>query len=44
LKRAANRAEAFSENDQIDAAGFDGGQVPEDALVDFSLTANSDDA
>ncbi len=44
LKRTANRAEAFSENDQIDAAGFDGGQVPDDALVDFSLTENSADA
>ena len=44
LERAANRAGAFSENDEIDASGFDGGRVPEGAPADFSPTENSGDA
>ena len=43
-----NRAAAVTKPDktqgQIDASGFDGGRVPEDALADFSPTGNSDDA
>ena len=43
-----NRASALSNPDktqaQIDASGFGEGRVPEDALVDFSPTENSDDA
>jgi len=52
MQRAAtmirNRASAVATPDktqgQIAASGFDGGQVPEDALVDFSPTENSDNA
>ena len=43
-----NRTSAVTTPDktqgQIDASGFDGGRVPEDALVDFSPTGNSGDA
>jgi hypothetical protein len=43
-----NRASAVTAPDktqgQIDASGFDGGRVPEGALVDFSPTENSDNA
>ena len=45
---ALNRASALSNPDktqaQIDASGFDGGEVPEDALADFSPIGNSADA
>ncbi len=45
---ARNRASALSNPDktqaQIDASGFDGGEVPEDALADFSPIENSDNA
>ena len=44
LERAASRAGAFSENDEIDASGFDGGEVPDDQVADFSPMGNSDDA
>ena len=44
LKRAASRAGSFSENDEIDASGFDGGEVPDDQVADFSPIENSDDA
>ncbi len=43
LERAANRAGAFSEKDETDASGFHGGQVPEDALAEFSPTEKRDD-
>jgi hypothetical protein len=36
LERAANRAGPFLEKDETDASGFDGGEVPEDALAEFS--------
>ena len=43
-----NRASALSNPDktqaQIDASGFDGGEVPEDALADFSPIENNDNA
>ena len=38
LERAANRAEAFSEKDEIDTSHSDGVRVPGDAFVDFSPT------
>ena len=44
LKRAAERATAFSENDDIDASGFEGGEVPDDQVADFSPIENSADA
>lgn len=44
LKRAANRAEAFSENDAIGNSVSEGTEVPEDARADFSTTGNSGDA
>lgn len=52
MQRAAtmshNRAFAAANPDktqaQIDASGFEGGEVPEDALTDFSPTENSRNA
>ena len=41
-KGASAPTEALKTQAQIDASGFDGGRVPEDALVDFSPTENSD--
>jgi len=38
LERAANRAEAFSEKDEIDTSRSDGVRVPGDDFVDFSPT------
>ena len=52
MQRAAtmshNRAFAAAKPDktqaQIDASGFDGGEVPDDQVADFSPMGNSDDA
>ena len=52
MQRAAtmsrNRASAVTKPDktqaQIDASGFDGGRVPDDASADFSPTEKRDDA
>lgn len=45
---ARNRASALSNPDktqaQIDASGFDGGEVPDDQVADFSHIENSADA
>ena len=43
-KGASAPTEALKTQAQIDASGFDGVGVPEDALADFSPTGNSDDA
>lgn len=43
-KGASAPTEALKTQAQIDASGFDGGRVPEDSLVDFSPTENSNDA
>jgi hypothetical protein len=43
-KGSSAQTEAVKTQARIDASGFDGGWVPEDALADFSPTENSDDA
>ena len=42
LNRAANRAQAFSEKDEIDASLSDGVRVPNKTTVDFTLTKTDD--
>ena len=42
-EHAANRAGACSAKDDISAAGCDGGQVPGDALAEFSPTEKRND-
>ena len=42
LERAANRAGAFSEKDEIDTSASDGVGVPNHTAVDFSLTEMND--
>jgi hypothetical protein len=44
LQRAANRAAAVSEKDEIDASPADGVRVPNDAGVDLSQTDKADGA
>ena len=43
LKRAAERAGAFADNDQIDASASDGVRVPKDAAADLPLTEKDEE-
>ena len=43
LKRAANRAGAFSEKDETDASSSEGVRVPKDAAAGFPLTEKDED-